>query len=173
VGVRTPTMCTSGVLFRTGLLNLASKSRRSRVVRPTSPGELYHGRPGYGRPWFDLAYLISTRATLVRGSTLAHTLVLDGRDVASLSAAELVEERVERTSSNLPPSPLPREERARCHGPKCCNRRIRNVSSRGSTMHPVRPGGTLTTDSWSPLAHFLAFAWQGPRRATSALVHCG
>jgi hypothetical protein len=56
----------------------------------------------------------------------------------------------------LPPSSLHREEKARCLEPKYCNRRIRNVPSRRSTMHPVRPGGTRTTDSSSPMAQLLA-----------------
>lgn len=50
----------------------------------------------------------------------------------------------------------------------------RYVCSRHSTMHPVRPGGTRTTDSSSPvaLAH-PSIGGIGPRRATPASAHCG
>lgn len=49
----------------------------------------------------------------------------------------------------------------------------RYVCSRHSTMHPVRPGGTRTTDSSSPMAQPLHPLVERPSRATSASAHCG
>lgn len=55
------------------------------------------------------------------------------------------------TSPISPPSPLHREERARClESESAIDESIRMLTR--STMHPVRPGGTRTTDSSSPLA---------------------
>lgn len=70
-----------------------------------------------------------------------------------------------------PPSPFHREERARClESESAIDESIRMLTR--STMHPVRPGGTRTTDSSSPLAQPRPRS-VGPSRVTPAFDHCG